>query len=192
MSTHDAIVKQVAHSRVIPVVENRMQLAHILKQPGKGGMLMLHRCNVLELGPLMVYAHEKGYAVYVNIDHIDGVHADAAGFHYLAYQLHVAGIESTNPKLLALARSAHLATVLHIYAADSAGLESALETTNFQMVDLLDISPALVIPYIYPALTNVLPLPFLGSGLISTAQQAQAVIDAGALGALVSQTDVTG
>jgi glycerol uptake operon antiterminator len=192
MLTPNAIVEQVALSQVIPIVENRMQLAHILKQPSKGGILMLHRCNVLELGPLMVSAHKKGYSVYVNIDHTDGVHADAAGLHYLAYQLHVAGIESTNPKILALARSAHLATVLHIYAADSAGLESVLETTDFQKVDLLDISPALVIPYIYSTLARMLPLPIVGSGLISTAQQVQEVIDAGALGALVSQTDVTG
>lgn len=192
MLTRNAIVKQVELSRVIPVVENHMQFAHILKQPGKGRIIMLHRCNVLELGPLMALAHEKGYFVYVNLDHASGVHADAAGLHYLAHQLHIAGVESTNPKTLAFASSIHLATVLHVYIVDSAGLKSALEATDLQHVDLLDLSPAIAIPYIYPALAKVLPLPFLGSGLLSSAQQVQAVINAGALGALVSQTDFTG
>jgi glycerol-3-phosphate responsive antiterminator len=188
-SMRNATTDLVILSRIIPVVENRVQFAPILKQQCKGGMIMLRNCNLLDLGPLMIQAHQKGYTVYVNIDHANGVHADAAGLTYLAQQLHVTGIESANPKTLALAKSAHLATVLHVYAADSAGLESALEVADPHSVDLLDISPALAIPYIRPALSTVLPLPFVGSGLLSTAQQVQEVINAGALGALVAQTD---
>jgi len=47
------------------------------------------------------------------------------------------------------------------------------------MVDLLDITPALVIPFVVSHTT--LPLPFIGSGLISTFQQVQSVLHAGAL-----------
>jgi glycerol uptake operon antiterminator len=189
MQKYTSVIDLVARSRVIPMIENRVQFAGLLKQSARERILMLHHCNVLELSSLIEQAQHKGYTVYVNIDHANGIHADAAGIHYLVDRLHIAGIESTNAKVLALAKSAHLATILHIYAADSAGLESALDAADPQVVDLLDISPALAIPYIHPSLSTTLPLPFVGSGLLSTAAQLQAVLAAGAVGVLVTQAD---
>lgn len=189
MQKHTSAIDLVARSRVIPMIENRVQFIGLLKQPAREHVLMLHHCNVLELGSLIEQAQHKGYAVYVNIDHASGIHADAAGIHYLADHLHIAGIESTNAKVLALAKPARLATMLHIYAADSTGLESALDAADPQVVDLLDISPALAIPYIHPPLSTTLRLPFVGSGLLSTATQLQAVLAAGAVGVLVTQAD---
>lgn len=191
MSVHSRISDLFTLSQVVPLIDNHIQLASLLKQPGGAGMLMLNRCNVLELGLLGDQAQSRGYSVYVNIDHSSGVHADLAGIRYLIDTVHVAGIESTNVKVLALAKAAHLATVLHVYAADSTGLASALDAVDPQIVDLLDISPALAIPYIYPPLSRALPLPFIGSGLISTATQVQSILGAGALGVLVAQADFT-
>jgi Glycerol-3-phosphate responsive antiterminator (mRNA-binding) len=191
MSAHSRIGDLFSLSQVVPLIDSYTQFASLLKQSGSAGMLMLYRCNVLELGLLSDQAQRKGYSVYVNIDHISGVHADPAGIRYLIDTVHVAGIESTNVKVLALAKVAQLATVLHVYAADSTGLASALDAADPQIVDLLDISPALAIPYIYPPLSHALPLPFIGSGLISTATQVQSILGAGALGVLVAQTDFT-
>jgi len=175
---------------VIPVVENRGQFVQILEQ-AESRILVLRHCNLLELEPLLLQAHQRGYTVYVNMDHVDGVHADAMGLHYLARQMHVSGIESTNPKVLAMAKMLGLKTILHIYVADSTGLTSALEVTDVRYVDLLDVSPALAIPYIKPALTTVLPLPFLASGLISTARQLRSVLRTGAAGVLMTQNNPT-
>jgi glycerol-3-phosphate responsive antiterminator len=55
-------------------------------------------------------------------------------------------------------------------------------------VDLLDISPALVVPYVIPYLAT--PLPFIASGLANTSQQVQAILRAGALGVAVIRNEL--
>ena len=164
--------------KTIPLIENRMQLVRALDAPQIATIFLRH-CNLLELRPLLDHAFEHEVAVYVNVDHIDGIHPDTAGLRFLAQQLRIAGIVSSNPRILALGKSFQLETIQRIFAVDSTGLEAALESIDSHQVDLLDISPALVIPYVVSH--TVLPLPFIGSGLISTFQQVQSVLRAGAL-----------
>jgi glycerol uptake operon antiterminator len=181
------MVELLKHSRVIPVVANRGQLQQVLKtSPCK--VVLLRHCNLLELAPILQLARQQ-YAFYVNIDHVEGVHADAAGLHYLANAVGIAGILSANLKTLVVGKTEGLETVLRIFAADSTGLESALEAFDPAYVDLLDVSPALAIPHITPPLTRILPRPFIGSGLLSTNEQVQAVLNAGALGVTLAQNE---
>src|SRR5947208_1243715 len=60
----------------------------------------------------------------------------------------------------------------------------------YEFTSLLHVSPSLVIPYIVPSLTKLLPLPFIASGLISTPQQVQAVLRSGASAVAVSRPEL--
>ncbi len=176
-----------ARQKTIPVIENRMLFSRALDASQITTVLLRH-CNLFELRPMLDHAFEREVAVYVNVDHIDGIHPDTAGLRYLAHQLHIAGIVSSNPRILALGKSFDLETIQRLFAVDSTGLEVALESVDSQQVDLLDISPALVIPYVVSQ--TPLPLPFMGSGLISTFQQVQAVLRAGALHVAVARPEL--
>jgi len=175
--------------KTIPIVENRVHFTQVLDISQIKAILLRH-CNLFELTSLLHNAHRRALSVYVYIDHIDGIHADSAGLRYLAEQLHVTGILSNHPRILSLGKSFGLETIQRIFAVDSTGLEMALETVDKACVDLLDVSPALVIPYIVPSLTKLLPLPFIASGLISTPQQVKAVLRSGASGVAVSRPEL--
>ena len=176
-----------AQQKTIPVIENRTLFSRALDASQITTILLRH-CNLFELRPMLDHALERGVAIYVNVDHIDGIHPDTAGLRYLAHQLHIAGIVSSNPRILAQGKSFELETIQRIFAVDSTGLEAALESVDTHHVDLLDISPALVIPYVVSQ--TPLPLPFIGSGLISTFQQVQAVLRAGALHVAVARPEL--
>ena len=176
-----------AQQKTIPVIENRTLFSRALDASQITTILLRH-CNLFELRPMLDHAYEREVAVYVNVDHIDGIHPDTAGLRYLTHQLHIAGIVSSNPRILALGKSFDLETVQRLFAVDSTGLEAALESVDTHHVDLLDISPALVIPYVVSQ--TPLPLPFMGSGLISTFQQVQAVLRAGALHVAVARPEL--
>jgi glycerol uptake operon antiterminator len=184
-----SLLNLLEQCRTIPVVENRAQLGFVLDRAHVTVILLRH-CNPFELEPLLERLHRSGLSVYVNVDHIDGIHPDAAGLHYLADHFHVIGIESNNPRILSTGKSFGLESIQRIFVADSTGLEAALESVDTQQIDLLDISPALVVPYIGPYLVAALPLPFIASGLVSTSQQVQAILRAGALGAAVARTEL--
>ncbi len=173
--------------KIIPVIENRTELLRVLNVPQISTILLRH-CNLLDLKPIFDHALKHDIAVYVNVDHIDGIHPDIAGLRFLAQQIHIAGIVSSNPRILALGKSLGLETIQRLFAVDSTGLDSALETVDSQLVDLLDISPALVIPYVVSHIE--MPLPYIGSGLISTYQQVQSVLRAGALRVTTARSEL--
>lgn len=182
------VPRLLAQTKVIPIIENRAQLQQLLKTSQCKSLIARH-CDILELAPQFVQAPNAGIAVYVQIEHIYGVNADPMGLQFLANQLHIAGIISTNPKVLATAKAFGMDTALRIFAADSTGLEGVLEGFDTHSVDLLDVSPALVIPYIAPLLIAQQPLPFIGSGLVATSAQINAVLQAGASAVAVNQGD---
>lgn len=176
-------------NRVVPVVETRVQFVQALEVSQVRAMLLRH-CNLFEFTALLESAHRCGCSVYVNVDHIDGIHADNAGLRYIAERLHVAGIASNHPKILSIGKQFGLETIQRIFAVDSTGLEMALESVDTAYVDILDFSPALVVPYVIPQLKSSFPLPFMASGLLYTADQLQAVLRTGVRAVAVTRSEL--
>jgi len=175
--------------KTIPAIENRAQLLRAFDMPQIRAVLLRH-CNLFELAGLLERAESRKIATYVNVDSIDGIHADNAGLRYLAERLSVTGVVSNSPRVLSVAKGFGLETIQRIFALDSTGLEATLESVDTTYVDLLDISPALVVPHIMPQLRLLLPQPFIASGLIQTSEQIQAILHAGACGVVVARHDL--
>lgn len=175
--------------KMIPIVENRAQLMYVLDIP-EAKTIFLQHCNLFEVASLLKHASQRKRTLYVNVDHIDGIHPDSAGLRYLAQHLHMTGVISINPRTLALAKGCELETVQRIFAMDSTGLEAALDSVNRYSADLLDIAPALVVPHLAPILLDQLSRPFVASGLVFTFKQVKAIIDAGALAVAVARSEL--
>ena len=173
--------------KMIPLIESRAQLARVLNTRTINAVFLRH-CNLFDLAGLLEQVQKRGFAVYVSIDHIDGIHADNAGLQYLAHTLHVQGIVSSHPRTLALGKSLGLETIQRIFALDSTGMEAALESVDTSSVDILDISPALVVPHIAASIRDTRP--FIASGLIQTIQQMHTVLRAGAISVVVARDDL--
>jgi glycerol uptake operon antiterminator len=175
--------------KTIPAIENRAQLLRAFDMPQIRAVLLRH-CNLFELAGLLERAYQHKIATYVHVDSINGIHADNAGLRYLAERLSVTGVVSNSPRVLSVAKGFGLETIQRIFALDSTGLEATLESVDTTYVDLLDISPALVVPHIMPQLRVLLPQPFIASGLIQTSEQIQAILHAGARGVVVARHDL--
>jgi glycerol uptake operon antiterminator len=189
ISSSRSLLNSAVQSQTIPIVENRIHFAQVL-HTSRTNVILLRHCNIFEIAPAIQDAQQAGRGIYVYADHIDGIHPDAAGVRYLAEHLHITGILSNHPRTLAIGKSFGLETIQRIFAIDSTGLEMALESVDIQCTDLLDIAPALVVPYVASTLKTLLPLPFMASGLVSTARQVQAVLRAGALCIAVSRSEL--
>ncbi len=173
--------------KMIPLVENRAQLMRILDTRTINAIFLRH-CNLFDLAGPLELVQKRDIAVYVSIDHIDGIHADSAGLQYLAHTLHIQGILSSHPRTLVLSKGLGLETIQRIFALDSTGMEAALESVDTAMVDILDISPALVVPHVASKVQGLRP--FIASGLISTMGQMQAVLRAGATSVVVARDEL--
>ena len=188
-SSSRSLLNLAIQNRVVPVIETRVQFVQALEISQVRALLLRH-CNLFEFAALLESAHRCGCSVYVNVDHIDGIHADAAGLRYIAERLHITGITSNHPKVLSIGKQFGLETIQRIFAVDSTGLEMALESVDISYVDMLDFSPALVVPYIIPQLKSSFPLPFMASGLLYTAEQLQAVLHTGVRAIAVTRPEL--
>lgn len=175
-------------SKIIPLVNNRSLFVQALELSGVS-VILLNRCNLFSHVDLLRHAHAANIAIYVYVDHIEGLAPDIAGLRYLADIFHIRGIISNHPKTLALGKSLGLETIQRIFILDSTALESSFEVADLQAIDLFDLAPALAVSHIIPEIISSLPRPFIASGLVQTRRQMQAVLRAGAVGVVTSRID---
>ena len=91
MSTEHSIVNLLTGYRVVLMVENQAQLLRVARM-ARSHVLLFSHGNLFDFLPWLQQSSRDAYAVYIDIDHMNGVHADATALRYLAEQLHVAGI----------------------------------------------------------------------------------------------------
>lgn len=187
VGSYSSLLTLSTQCKVIPLVESRTQLMRVLNTRNTNAIFLRH-CNLFELAGLLELVQKRNIAIYVSIDHIDGIHADNAGLHYLAHTVHVDGIVSSHLRTLALGKALGLETIQRIFALDSTGMEAALESVDTSFVDILDISPALVVPHILANLQGLRP--FIASGLLETMQHIHTVLRAGASSVVVARDEL--
>lgn len=175
-------------SKIIPLVDSRALFEQALDLSGVE-VILLNRCNLLALTDLFQHAERAHIAMYVYVDHLEGLVPDSAGLRYLVEVLHVNGIVSNHVKTLALGKSLGLETIQRIFILDSTALSNNFESTELKNVDLFDLAPALAVPHLIPDLISQLPRPFIASGFIHTQRQVQAVLQAGAVGVTTNRID---
>lgn len=142
--------------------------------------LLVERGSLLTMvGPLAAAARQ-GVAIFVNLDGVEGLAADSAALAFLATDLGFSGVVSVKPHLLRDASRFRLRTIQRIHALDSTGLETGLNSIGLPAPYAIAIAPAVAIPQVMPTVRESTNAPVWGTGFISRAEQATAVLAAGA------------
>jgi glycerol uptake operon antiterminator len=142
--------------------------------------LLVERGSVLAMVGALAGAARQGVAIFVNLDAVDGLAADSAALAFLATDLGFSGVLSVKPHLLRDASRFRLRTIQRIHALDSTGLETGLNSVGLPAPYAIAIAPAVAIPQVMPTIRESTNIPVWGTGFITTAEQAAAVLGAGA------------
>jgi glycerol uptake operon antiterminator len=146
--------------------------------------VLLERGSLLALVGPLAGAARRGIAIFVNLDAVEGLAPDSAALAFLATDLGFSGVLSVKPHLLKDASRFRLRTIQRIHALDSTGLETGLHSLVSPAPYAIAIAPGVAIPQVMPIIRSITDTPVWGTGFISSAEQAGAVLHAGA--ALVS------
>jgi glycerol uptake operon antiterminator len=122
--------------------------------------------------------------VYVNVDLVGGIAADASGLRFLSGR--VEGIISTHRHVVELAKTSGLMTIQRLFAIDSGAVERGLKLIRRAEPDFVEILPALAYCEIAERYSAVLDLPVLAGGLLETSRDISAILEAGAVGVSTS------
>jgi glycerol uptake operon antiterminator len=142
--------------------------------------VLIERGSLLAMvGPLAAAARQ-GITIFVNLDAVEGLAPDSAALAFLATDLGLSGVLSVKPHLLRDASRFRLRTVQRIHALDSTGLETGLNSIVSPPPYAIAIAPAVAIPQVMPTIRATTTTPIWGTGFITSAQQANEVLAAGA------------
>ncbi len=122
--------------------------------------------------------------VYVNVDLVGGIAADASGLRFLSGR--VEGIISTHRHVVELAKTSGLMTIQRLFAIDSGAVERGLKLIRRAEPDFVEILPALAYCEIAERYAAVLNLPVLAGGLLETRNDISTILEAGAVGVSTS------
>jgi glycerol uptake operon antiterminator len=142
--------------------------------------VLIERGSLLALVGQLASAARQGIAIFVNLDAVEGLAPDSAALAFLATDLGLSGVLSVKSHLLKDASRFRLRTVQRIHALDSTGLETGLNSIVSPPPYAIAIAPAVAIPQVMPAIRATTGTPVWGTGFISSVDQANDVLAAGA------------
>jgi glycerol uptake operon antiterminator len=142
--------------------------------------VLIERGSLLALVGPLASAARQGIAIFVNLDAVEGLAPDSAALAFLATDLGLSGVLSVKSHLLKDASRFRLRTVQRIHALDSTGLETGLNSIVSPPPYAIAIAPAVAIPQVMPAIRATTGTPVWGTGFISSVDQANDVLAAGA------------
>ena len=122
--------------------------------------------------------------VFVNVDLVGGVAADASGISFLGR--HVEGVISTHRHTIELAKEVELITVQRLFAIDSGAVERGLKLIRRAAPDLVEILPAMAFTTIRDDYHKRVEQPVLAGGLLKNRAEVTSLLKAGAVGVSVS------
>ena len=131
-----------------------------------------------------VRAQGRRPQVYVNVDLVGGIAADASGLRFLSGR--VEGIISTHRHVIELAKSSGLITIQRLFAIDSGAVERGLKLIRRAEPRFVEILPALAYREIAGRYSEALDLPVLAGGLLKGHEDISTILKAGAVGVSTS------
>lgn len=142
--------------------------------------VLLERGSLLAMLGALAAAARQGIAIFVNLDAVEGLAPDSAALAFLATDLGFSGVVSVKPHALRDASRFRLRTVQRIHAIDSTGLETGLNSIVSPAPYAIAISPAVALPLVMNAVRAETDVPVWGTGFVTTADEANAILAAGA------------
>ena len=142
--------------------------------------VLVERGSLLAMVGPLAGAARQGIAIFVNLDAVEGLAPDSAALAFLATDLGFSGVLSVKPHLLRDASRFRLRTVQRIHALDSTGLQTGLNSIVSPPPYAIAIAPAVAIPQVMLTIRANTSTPIWGTGFISSAEQANEVLAAGA------------
>jgi glycerol uptake operon antiterminator len=131
-----------------------------------------------------VGAQSRRSQIYVNVDLVGGIAADASGLRFLSRR--VEGIISTHRHVIELSKASGLITIQRLFAIDSGAVERGLKLIRRAEPEFVEILPALAYCEIAEQYSKVLDVPVLAGGLLKSQRDISTILEAGALGVSTS------
>ncbi|MGI8650699.1 MAG: glycerol-3-phosphate responsive antiterminator [Rubrobacter sp.] len=133
----------------------------------------------------MVRKKYRRPSIFINVDTVGGIAADASGIKFLADE--VDGIITTHRNVVEAARGTGVVTVQRLFAIDSSAVARGMRLVKSADPDCVEILPAVAYPEVVAEYGRQLVKPVLAGGLVRDFKTASRIVEAGAVGISTSE-----
>lgn len=164
---------------IIASIKNMENLEKALVSPCTN--IFLQTGNIFNLKEISQNVKSKDKNLYINIDSIDGFSKDTWGLEYIIKNIELDGIITNKSNLIKICKYMGVFSIEKLLIHDSMDLLNGLNTLRNSRPHCVDILPGLI-PSIIETVSNETKIPIIASGLISTKEDVDLALNAGALG----------
>ncbi|MGI5849903.1 MAG: glycerol-3-phosphate responsive antiterminator [Christensenellales bacterium] len=127
----------------------------------------------------MVLAAQRN--VFLHMDLIDGLAANAKALDYVKNRIGPSGIISTKSTLIKYAREKGIFCIQRFFMVDSASFDNAVKTVKKTKPSMVELMPG-IIPHVIQRFTQAVDTPVIAGGLITRKEQIIEALSCGAIG----------
>lgn len=142
-----------------------------------------------QIKSLVEHSKQANKKVLVHFDLIQGLRADEYGVEFLIREVKPDGILSTRGNVIGLAKKHKILAIQRMFLLDSLALEQSLKLSERFQPDCIEILPGLM-PNIVSEIHGRVNIPIITGGLISTQDEVDRALQAGAIAISTSNTNL--
>lgn len=141
--------------------------------------IILLNIHVAQLRSVLTFAKKKEKKILLHADMIHGLKSDDYASEYLCQIIKPAGLISTKPNVIHVAKKNSLIAIQRLFLIDLFALERSYKTIEQSQPDFVEVLPG-VIPHLIKEVNEVTKIPIIAGGLIRTEKEMNAALKAGA------------
>ncbi|MCL5013962.1 MAG: glycerol-3-phosphate responsive antiterminator [Firmicutes bacterium] len=172
---------------VIPAIRDPEQWNALGDGQGRWVFLLGGRVDVV--AEAVALLQRRHWHVFVHIDMVKGITGDFEGLRFFREFAAPDGIISTHSHTVNHAVKLGLMTIQRIFLIDSQSVESGIAQVEHQGADAVEVLPG-ILPNLIRILFSRLTRPLIAGGLITTAEQVEMALAAGAVSVSTSTRDL--
>ena len=174
-----AYIETIKDNPVIAAVQNRAALDHALKL--QMPTLFLLGTDIFSAKAFVATALSAGCHVFLHMDLIDGLAANAKALDYVTKRIGPSGIISTKSALVRYAREQGHFCIQRFFMVDSASFDNAVRTVKKTKPSMIELMPG-IIPRVIRRFAQAVEIPVIAGGLITHKDQIIEALSCGAIG----------
>lgn len=151
--------------------------------------IVLLETRLSQLKSLVDHAKRANKKVLIHFDLVQGLHADEYGMEFLVREVQPDGILSTRGNIIKLAKKHRLIAIQRMFLLDSIALNQNLKLSERFQPDCIELLPGLM-PHIINLIYKQTKIPVIAGGLITSQEEVDRAMAAGAIAISTSRKDL--
>lgn len=172
---------------IIAAVNDVTKLDKAINSPCE--IIFLLTGSIFNLEDIVNKVKEKGKAIYIHIDLLDGFSRDITALKYINKNIKPDGIITTKSNLIKAAKDLNMFTIQRLFILDSLSLDTGISSIKSTRPDAVEILPG-IMNKITKLIHNETKIPVITGGLILDKEDVIQSLKAGAIGISTSEEEI--